>query len=304
MKPSRSVRSRGYAASPELVAESLVRAALLEDIGHGGDLTTDAIVDAKQRATARIVARHSGIVAGLPFGLIAFRLLDDRVEVETRVGEGERVEPGGIVAEISALARTILTGERTALNLLGRLSGIATATRTLVDLVAGTHAKIADTRKTTPGLRALERYAVACGGGRNHRFGLDDAVLIKDNHLVLAGSVRAAIDGTRARVGHTIKIEVEVENFDQLREALTQPIDAVLLDNMTPEQLAEAVRIVNGRVVTEASGGVTAQNVAEIAATGVDVISVGWITHSAPALDFSLEMIASGSEALCQTEIN
>jgi len=293
MKPSRSVRSHGYAASPELVAESLVRAALLEDIGHGGDLTTDAIVDAKRRATARIVARQSGIVAGLPFGLIAFRLLDDRVEVETRVGEGERVEPGGIVAEISALARAILTGERTALNLLGRLSGIATATRALVDLVAGTHAKIADTRKTTPGLRALERYAVACGGGRNHRFGLGDAVLIKDNHLVLAGSVRAAIDGTRARVGHTIKIEVEVENFDQLREALTQPIDAVLLDNMTPAQLAEAVRIVNGRVVTEASGGVTAQNVAEIAATGVDVISVGWITHSAPTLDFSLEMLAS-----------
>ncbi len=292
MKPSRNVPSRGYAASPELVAESVVRAALLEDIGHGGDLTTDAIVDPQRQATARIVARQSGIVAGLPFALTAFRLLDERTEVKALIAEGERVEPGGVVAEIEARARAILTGERTALNLLCRLSGIATATRTLVDLVAGTHAKIVDTRKTTPGLRALERYAVACGGGSNHRFGLDDAVLIKDNHLVIAGSVRAAIDGTRARVGHTIKIEVEVENFNQLREALAQPIDAVLLDNMTPEQLAEAVRIVDGRVLTEASGGVTQANVAEIARTGVDVISVGSITHSAPALDFSLEMLA------------
>lgn len=293
MKPSRSAPSRGYAASPELVAESVVRAALLEDIGRGGDLTTDAIVDPRRQATARIVARQDGVVAGLPFALIAFRLLDPDTSVETRVAEGERVEPGSVVAEITARARAILTGERTALNLLCRLSGIATATRTLVDLVAGTHAKIADTRKTTPGLRALERYAVTCGGGSNHRFGLDDAVLIKDNHLVIAGSVRAAIDGARTRVGHTIKIEIEVDNFDQLREALTQPIDAVLLDNMTPTQLSEAVRIVDKRVVTEASGGVTAQNVAEIARAGVDIISVGWLTHSAPALDFSLEMIAS-----------
>jgi nicotinate-nucleotide pyrophosphorylase (carboxylating) len=292
MRPSRSAPSRGYAASPELVAESVVRAALLEDIGRGGDLTTDAIVDPRRQATARIVARQNGVVAGLPFALIAFRTLDSDTSVETRIGEGERVEPGSVVAEITARARAILTGERTALNLLCPLSGIATATRTLVDLVAGTHAKIADTRKTTPGLRALERYAVACGGGSNHRFGLDDAVLIKDNHLVIAGSVRAAIDGARARVGHTIKIEIEVDSLDQLREALTQPIDAVLLDNMTPAQLTEAVRIVDKRVVTEASGGVTAQNVAAIARTGVDVISVGWITHSAPALDFSLEMVA------------
>lgn len=267
---------------------------MLEDIGHGGDLTTDAIVDAKRRATARIVARQSGIVAGLPFALIAFRLLDDGVEVTTHVADGERVEAGGIVVEISAKARAILTGERTALNLLSRLSGIATATRRFVDLVAGTHAKIADTRKTTPGLRALERYAVKCGGGTNHRFGLNDAVLIKDNHLALAGSVRAAIDAARERVGHTVKIEVEVEDFDQLREALTQPIDAVLLDNMTPAQLTEAVSIVGGRVITEASGGVTAQNVGEIAATGVDVISLGALTHSAPALDFSLEMLRDG----------
>ncbi|MGB9652883.1 MAG: carboxylating nicotinate-nucleotide diphosphorylase, partial [Candidatus Cybelea sp.] len=190
-------------------------------------------------------------------------------------------------------ARAILTGERTALNLLGRLSGIATATRTLVDLVAGTRASIADTRKTTPGLRALERYAVACGGGRNHRFGLDDAVLIKDNHLALAGSVRDAIAAARAYVGHMVKIEVEVESLQQLREALETPVDAVLLDNMTPAQLAEAVRVVNGRVLTEASGGITPENVAEIARTGVDVISAGWLTHSAPALDYSLDIAAS-----------
>ena len=292
MKPSRSAPLHGYSVSPELFAESIVRAALLEDIGRGGDLTTEAIVDAKRRATARIVARQRCVVAGLPFALIAFRLLDDSVEVPTCTADGERVEPGSVVAEISAKARAILTGERTALNILSRLSGIATATRELVDLVAGTRAKIADTRKTTPGLRALERYAVRCGGGTNHRFGLDDAVLIKDNHLVLASSVRAAIDAARARAGHTIKIEVEVENFDQLREALAQPIDAVLLDNMTSSQLVEAVRIIGGRTVTEASGGVTAQNVAEIAATGVDLISVGALTHSPPAMDFSLEMIA------------
>jgi len=265
---------------------------LLEDLGRGGDLTTDAIVDPQRRATARIVARRSGIVAGLPFAALAFRLLDERVAIVARTGEGERVEVAGVVAEIEGRARAILTGERTALNILGRLSGIATATRMLVDLVAGTHAKIADTRKTTPGLRALERYAVACGGGTNHRFGLDDAILIKDNHLALAGSVRAAIAATRARAGHTIKIEVEVDNLEQLAEALEQPVDAVLLDNMTPAQLEEAVRIVGGRVVTEASGGVTERNVAEIARTGVDVISVGALTHSAPALDFSLEVLS------------
>jgi len=290
MKPLRSVPLRGCQASLELIAEPIVRAALLEDIGRGGDLTTDAIVELDRTATARIVARRSGVVAGLPVAFLAFSLLDENAETSARVGEGERAEAGAVVAEIAGRARAILTGERTALNLLGRLSGIATATRTLVDRVAGTRASIADTRKTTPGLRALERYAVACGGGRNHRFGLDDAVLIKDNHLALAGSVRDAITAARAHVGHMVKIEVEVDSLEQLREALEMPIDAVLLDNMTPAQLADAVRIVNGRVLTEASGGVTPENVAEIARTGVDVISAGWLTHSAPALDFSLDI--------------
>jgi nicotinate-nucleotide pyrophosphorylase (carboxylating) len=290
MKPLRNVPSRGCAASLELAAEPVVRAALLEDIGHGGDLTTDAIVDPVRTAWARIVARASGVVAGLPAASLAFTLLDAGVRISSQIGEGERVETGATVAEIFGRARAILTGERTALNLLSRLSGIATATRRLVDLVAGTRAKIADTRKTTPGLRVLERYAVACGGGSNHRFGLDDAMLIKDNHLALAGSVRAAIAAARAHAGHMVKIEVEVENLEQLHEALAQPIDAVLLDNMTPAQLAEAVQVVGGRVLTEASGGVTIANVAEIARTGVDVISVGALTHSAPALDFSLEI--------------
>jgi nicotinate-nucleotide pyrophosphorylase (carboxylating) len=293
MKPSQSAVLRGCPASLELIAEPIVRAALLEDVGRGGDLTTDAIVDPERAATAQIVARRSGIVAGLPFAFLAFSMLDEGATTAARVAEGERIEAGAVAAEISARARAILTGERTALNLLSRLSGIATATRRLVDLVAGTRASIADTRKTTPGLRALERYAVACGGGRNHRFGLDDAVLIKDNHLALAGSVRDAVAAARAHVGHMVKIEVEVESLEQLREALDTSVDAVLLDNMTPAQLAEAVRVANGRVVTEASGGVTPENVAEIARTGVDVISTGWLTHSAPALDFSLEICAT-----------
>jgi nicotinate-nucleotide pyrophosphorylase (carboxylating) len=291
MKPSRSALLRGYAASPELVAESIVRAALLEDIGRGGDLTTEAIVDPQRRARAQIVARRAGIVAGLPFAILVFRLLDANVETTALVGEGERIEGDGVAAEISGRARALLTGERTALNLFARLSGIATATRRLVDLVAGTNAKIADTRKTTPGMRALERYAVGCGGGINHRFGLDDAVLIKDNHLALAGSIGAAVEAARARVGHMVKIEVEVETIEQLREALAQPIDAVLLDNMTTSELAQAVRIVDGRILTEASGGITKENVAAIARTGVDVISVGALTHSAPALDVGLDVI-------------
>jgi nicotinate-nucleotide pyrophosphorylase (carboxylating) len=285
-----SARLRDRAASLKLVAEPIVRRALVEDLGRGGDLTTDAIVEADRTATARIVARRGGVVAGLTLGSLAFSLLDDRVVVDARIDDGDRIEPGAVVAELFGPARAILTGERTALNLLAPLSGIATATRSLVDLVATTHAKIADTRKTTPGLRALERYAVACGGGTNHRFGLDDGVLIKDNHLIVAGSIHAAVAAARAAVGHMVKIEVEVDTLEQLREALDEPIDAVLLDNMTVPELTQAVRIVGRRVITEASGGVSAENILEVARTGVDVISVGWLTHSAPALDLSLEI--------------
>ena len=285
-----SARLRDRAASLKLVAEPIVRRALVEDLGRGGDLTTDAIVDADRTATARIVARRGGVVAGLTLGSLAFSLLDDRVVVDARIDDGDRIEPGAIVAELFGPARAILTGERTALNLLARLSGIASATRSLVDLVATTHAKITDTRKTTPGVRALERYAVACGGGTNHRFGLDDGVLIKDNHLIVAGSIHAAVAAARAAVGHMVKIEVEVDTLEQLRDALDEPIDAVLLDNMTVPELTQAVRIVGRRVITEASGGVTPENILEVARSGVDVISVGWLTHSAPALDLSLEI--------------
>ncbi len=273
-----------------LVLEPLVRAALLEDIGHGYDLTTDATIPPELTARARIVARRPGIVAGLGVAMLAFRLLDESVRIDVAIADGEPVRAGDCVAEIRGRARAILTGERTALNFLCRLSGIATATRAFVDMVSGTRARVADTRKTTPGMRALEKYAVRCGGGVNHRFGLDDAVLVKDNHLALTGSVSEAVAAVRARIGHAVKVEVEVDTLEQLREALEEPIDAVLLDNMTPERLAQAVQLVNGRVLTEASGGVTPESIRAIADSGVDLISVGWLTHSAPALDLSLEV--------------
>ncbi|MBV9233631.1 MAG: carboxylating nicotinate-nucleotide diphosphorylase [Candidatus Eremiobacteraeota bacterium] len=291
MKPSPNAPSRDSATSPDLLAEPLVRAALLEDLGRGGDLTTDAIVPPDRNAVARIVARETGILAGLDVATLAFALLDERLDAAPAARDGERVAARQAVAEIRGRARAILTGERTALNLLGRLSGIATATRALVDRIGGTRARIAGTRKTTPGLRALERYAVRCGGGVDHRFGLDDAVLIKDNHLALAPSIHAAVAAARDRAGHMVKIELEVDTLAQLREALLEPIDAVLLDNMTPAQLREAVGMIGGRIVTEASGGMTVDNVREIAETGVDLISVGAITHAARSLDFSLEIL-------------
>ena len=273
-----------------LVVEPLIRAALLEDLAHGNDLTTDAIVSPVLHTTARAVARHAGTVAGVDAAMLAFSLLDGNVTIDVRVDDGDAVAAGETIAEISGPARALLTGERTMLNLLGRLSGIATATRTMVDLVAGTHAHVVCTRKTTPGLRVLEKYAVRCGGGSNHRFGLDDAVLVKDNHLALAGSIHAAVSAVRERVGHMVKLEVEVDTLDQLREALQEPIDAVLLDNMTPAQLAEAVRLVDRRIITEASGGVRPETIRAIAESGVDLISMGWLTHGAPSLDIGLDI--------------
>jgi nicotinate-nucleotide pyrophosphorylase (carboxylating) len=277
-------------SSLEAIAAPLVRAALLEDFGRGGDITTEAIVDADRRARAKIVARRPGVIAGLDVATLAFVYIDETALVEARVADGGRVTPGQLVATIDASARALLTAERTALNFLGLLSGVATATRTFVDAVAGTRARIVDTRKTTPGLRALQRYAVRCGGGWNHRFGLDDGILIKDNHLAVAASIHDAVAAARARAGHMVKIEIEVDTIAQLQEALEEPIDAVLLDNMTPELLRQAVALANGRVLTEASGGATLENVAAIAQTGVDLISIGRITHSAPALDLSLEI--------------
>ncbi len=273
-----------------LLIEPVVRAGLLEDLSHGGDLTTDAIVPEAARATARFVARDAGVIAGLGCARLAFELLDPSARFASAKHDGERVAAGETIATIDASARAVLTGERTALNLLCRLSGIATATRTLADAIAHTRARVVDTRKTIPGLRALQKYAVRCGGGGNHRFGLDDAVLIKDNHVALAGSVTEAVRRARTSVAHLVKIELEVDSLDQLREALDLPIDAVLLDNMSPKQLREAVALVAGRFLTEASGRVEARTIVPIAESGVDLISVGWLTHGAGSLDIGLDI--------------
>jgi nicotinate-nucleotide pyrophosphorylase (carboxylating) len=272
-----------------IMYDDLVRRALLEDLGRGGDLTTDAIVASQDVATALIVARAPGCIAGMDVACHAFRCIDSGLKIEILLPDGKDAAAGDTLAIVRGAARPILSAERTALNFLARLSGIATATRNIVSQIDGYSARVVCTRKTTPGLRALEKYAVRAGGGSNHRFGLDDAVLIKDNHIVAAGGVAEAIRRVRQRIGHMVKVEVEVDTLDQLKIALNEKIDAVLLDNMSLDMLADAVRITNGRVLTEASGGVTPQTAAAIAATGIDLISIGWLTHSAPALNLSLD---------------
>jgi nicotinate-nucleotide pyrophosphorylase (carboxylating) len=271
------------------MTEPLARAALLEDLGRAGDLTSDAIAPADLVVSASLIARQPGVVAGLDLVRLAFRLIDERVEIDCRRPDGEAITPGDTIAEIRGPARAILTAERTALNFLCRLSGIASATASIVAAVTGTKARIVCTRKTTPGLRSIEKYAVRAGGGANHRFGLDDAVLIKDNHIAIAGSVATAIERARSCVGHLVKIEVEVDTLPQLEEALTVGVDAVLLDNMTIDQLRRAVDLTGGRAVTEASGRITPETAPAVAATGVDLISIGWLTHSAPVLDIGLD---------------
>jgi len=273
-----------------LIIEPIVRAALIEDLGRAGDITTDAIVPEEARIEAVIAARQAGVVAGLEAALLAFELLDPGLRIERLVDDGAKVARGARVARIAGCARAVLAAERTALNFLCRMSGVATATRALADAIAGTKARIVCTRKTTPGLRSLEKEAVRLGGGANHRFGLDDAMLIKDNHIAAAGGVRPALERARAHAGHLVKIEVEVDTLDQLAEALEIGFDAVLLDNMTPAMLRRAVAMVDGRAVTEASGGISLDTAAEIAATGVDLLSSGWITHSAPILDLGLDI--------------
>lgn len=272
-----------------LFIEPAVRAALIEDLGRAGDITTEATIPAAAKARVVIRAREDGRIAGLDCARTAFRLMDPALRVAVQKPDGSDVMPGDIVAAIEGNARAIITGERVALNFMGHLSGVATATRALARAVEGTKARICCTRKTTPGLRALEKYAVRAGGGMNHRFGLDDAVLIKDNHIAIAGGVRAAIESARARAGHMVKIEVEVDTLDQLEEVMGIGCEVVLLDNMSPDTLRKAVKIVGGRAITEASGRVTVETVGAIAATGVDLISSGWITHSAPCLDLGLD---------------
>ena len=273
-----------------LIVEPIVRAALLEDLGRAGDITTDAIVPEDARIEAAITARQPGVVAGLDAALLAFELLDPALHIERLRADGARIARGDRVAHLAGRARPVLAAERTALNLLCRMSGVATATRALANAIAGAKARIVCTRKTTPGLRLLEKEAVRLGGGANHRFGLDDAMLIKDNHIALAGGVRPALERARAHAGHLVKIELEVDTLDQLAEALEFGVDAVLLDNMTPETLRRAVAMVDGRAVTEASGRISPETVAVVAATGVDLISSGWITHSAPILDLGLDI--------------
>ena len=274
---------------PLLLVEPIVRQALLEDLGRAGDVTTDAIAPADKTIRCVMDARQEGVVAGLDLAALAFRLIDPAIRFQPALADGARVTPGATVATLAGPARGVLTAERTALNFVSRLSGIASATARLSASVAHTRARIVCTRKTTPLLRAIEKYAVRAGGGANHRFGLDDAALIKDNHVALAGSVTEAIRRVRAHVGHLVKIEVEVDTLAQLDEALAAGADAILLDNMSLDDLRRAVATIGGRAISEASGRVTPETAPAIAETGVDIISVGWLTHSAPILDIGLD---------------
>lgn len=286
---SHAETSAAVAPLHRLLIEPLVRGALLEDLGRVGDLTTDAIVPAGRQADLRLVARQAGVLAGLDLARLAFTLVDPAVRVEARRVDGDRLQPGEVIAEVSGPARAILTGERTALNFLCHLSGVASVTADIADAIRGHKARVTCTRKTLPGLRAVQKYAVRVGGGSNHRFGLDDAMLIKDNHVAIAGGVRQAVERARAAAGHMVRLELEVDSLDQLQEALDLGVEIILLDNMDLQTLREAVRRVDGRAVTEASGRVTVERAPAIAATGVDLIAVGWITHSAPMLDIGLD---------------
>lgn len=275
---------------PPLLLRQLIETALAEDLGSAGDLTTLATIPAGRHAIGTLNARQDGIAAGIEVAATTFEMLDPSLEVDVLVDEGDRLAAGTTLLSVHGEASALLSGERTALNLLGHMCGIATATGALVDAVAGTGAKIACTRKTLPGLRAFQKFAVRCGGGINHRFGLHDAVMIKDNHIIAAGGITPALRAAKAHLGHTVKIEIEVDTLDQLEEVLAEGADIVLLDNMSPDQLRAAVAKTEGRATLEASGNVTVKTVRAIAETGVDVISSGWITHSAPNLDIGMEL--------------
>ncbi|HEX2760740.1 MAG TPA: carboxylating nicotinate-nucleotide diphosphorylase [Rhizomicrobium sp.] len=274
---------------PALLVEPTVRAALEEDLGRAGDITSALTIAGGSTGVAKLMARQPGRIAGLNCAEIAFRLVDPALRFTAAVSDGDAAASGALLATIEGNARSLLTAERVALNFAGHLSGVATATASLVEAVAGTRARIVCTRKTIPGLRTLQKYAVRCGGGFNHRFGLDDAVLVKDNHIAAAGGVGPALSRLRASLGHMVKIEVEVDTLDQLEEVLGLGVDAVLLDNMPPQMLRQAVAMAAGRATLEASGNVTLATVRAIAESGVDYISSGAITHSAPNLDLGLD---------------
>ncbi|MDQ0417630.1 nicotinate-nucleotide pyrophosphorylase (carboxylating) [Croceifilum oryzae] len=267
-----------------------IRDVLNEDVG-AGDLTTESIVPVHHKSVAVLLAKQDGVIAGLPVAEMVFQELDPSIRFTAIVEEGERVSKGTEIARIEGLTRTILTGERVALNLLQRMSGIATLTRQLVDLVEGLPCHVLDTRKTTPGLRQLEKYAVRMGGGTNHRFGLSHGVMLKDNHIAMAGSIQKAVEAVRTRVGHMVQVEVEADTLEQVKEILTVDVNAILLDNMSVPTLREAVRMIDRKVWVEASGGITPETIRGIAETGVDAVSLGFLTHSAQALDISLDFV-------------
>ena len=271
--------------------ENIARAALAEDLGRRGDITSAAVIAPDLKARAALVARDEGRLAGLEIAKMVFELVDSKVDFIAQQKDGAALQAGAVIAEVHGAARSILAAERVALNFLTHLSGIASATAMMVKL-AGPNTRLSCTRKTTPGLRSLEKQAVRLGGGYNHRFGLDDGVLIKDNHLMLSASLSEAVRRAKAEYGHMVKIEVEIDRLDMIDEALKAGADAVLLDNMSSEQLRAAVKQIDGRAITEASGRITPENVAAIAASGVDVISSGWLTHSAPGLDIGLDIVS------------
>jgi nicotinate-nucleotide pyrophosphorylase (carboxylating) len=274
---------------PAVMTEPLVRAALLEDLGRAGDITTDAIVPASAQAETALVARQAGVVAGLDLALLAFRLIEPAVRAQIERADGSRIERGDTIARIAGPARGILSAERVALNFLCHLSGIASSTASVVASIRGQRARVVCTRKTLPGLRTVQKYAIRVGGGFNHRFGLDDGVLIKDNHIAAAGGIEEAVARARAAIGHLVKLELEVDTLAQLEAALGLGVDAVLLDNMSLEEMRRAVALVNGRALTEASGRITPETAPAVAATGVDLLSSGALTHSSRTLDIGLD---------------
>ncbi len=275
---------------PQIILEDLVRRTLLEDLGHGHDATSEALIPAERSGKLVMKARQPGILAGIDLSQTAFRLMDADLQITPHIKDGASLAPGSDILTVEGPARAILSAERTALNFMTHLSGIATETGRYVAETEGTKAAIVCTRKTLPGLRAVQKYAVRMGGGKNHRFGLDDGILIKDNHVALAGGVGPAIEQARRHAGHMIKIEIEVDELGQLEEALAHKIDAVLLDNMTPNMLRQAVEMIDGRAVAEASGGITLATVRAVAESGVDLISVGALTHSVTSLDIGLDI--------------
>ncbi len=274
---------------PQFYIDDIIKKAISEDINYV-DVTTDYLMDEDAKTEAYFVAKDTGVVCGIDIAMRVFELLDDKVEYSVLKKDGSEVEKGDIIATMSGNAAALLKGERTALNLLQHLSGIATATNKCVKLIEGTGTSVAETRKTLPGLRALQKYAVTVGGGKNHRYNLSDAAMLKDNHIDACGGIEKAVKKLRSKTGHMLKIEVEVRDFDELEQALRAGADVIMLDNMSPEQMTEAVKIINGRAKTEASGNITLNNIAEVAKSGVDVISMGALTHSVKAFDISMKI--------------